>query len=270
MPEKTKARMVAVGGEVNAHRPAIVSCWGISSRTDGEARTSLVSHKLPFREKPAIQAEVHWATANRQEIVEWCMPFDEWDDHADGWDADEDVRIFAKKAFDGLSKKVLPLLPNLADGRVLDFGCGTGLLSEKLAPLCRNVVAVDTSSKMIAVLQRKIVDKGIENVTTLQSAIDSASIERHSALTEKFDLIVASSVCNFLEDYEASLRCLCSMMRPGAYFVQWDWLGDMSIDRILGAYEATGLRAIAVEEEFVMEVKDNSIPVVVGLAQSLT
>ncbi len=97
-----------------------------------------------------------------------------------------------------------------------------------------------------------------------------ASIERHSALTEKFDLIVASSVCNFLADYEASLRCLCSMMSPGAYFVQWDWLDDMSIDRIRGAYEATGLKAVAIEEAFAMKVDDNAMPVVMGLAQSPT
>lgn len=198
------------------------------------------------------------------------MAFDDWDDHADGWDANEDVRIFAKKAFDSLSRKVLPLMPNLADGQALDFGCGTGLLSERLAPICRHVVAVDASARMIAVLQKKIVDGGIENITTLQSAMDSASTEQHSELAGKFDLIVASSVCNFLPDYEASLRCLCSMMSPGAYFVQWDWLADMSIDRIRGAYKSTGLKAIAVEEEFAMEVEDSSMPVVVGLAQSLT
>lgn len=198
------------------------------------------------------------------------MAVNEWDDYADGWDANEDVRIFARNAFDSLSRKVLPLTPNLADGQVLDFGCGTGILSERLAPLCRHVVAVDTSAKMIAMLQKKIVGKGIENITALQSTIDSAPTDQHLALAGKFDLIVASSVCNFLPDYEASLRCLCSMMRPGAYFVQWDWLADMSIDRIRGAYEATGLKAVAVEEAFAMKVDDNAMPVVVGQAQSLT
>ena len=196
------------------------------------------------------------------------MAFDEWDDHAVGWNANNDVRIFAEKAFDSLGRKIAPLMPNLADVRILDFGCGTGLLSEKLAPLCRHIVAVDTSAKMTGVLRNKVIDDGIENITPLQTAINTAAVSEHPELTVKFDLIVASSVCNFLPDYEATLRDLSSMMKPGGYFVQWDWLADMSLDRIRGAYTATGLKIIVVEEAFVMEMGDESMPVAMGLAQS--
>ena len=39
--------------------------------------------------------------------------------------------------------------------RVLDFGCGTGLLTEKIAPLVNEIVAIDSSPKMIEVLRKK-------------------------------------------------------------------------------------------------------------------
>ncbi len=196
------------------------------------------------------------------------MAFGEWDDHAAGWDANKDVRLFAEKAFESLSRRILPLLPNLSDSQVLDFGCGTGLLTERLAPHCKHVVAADTSARMIGVLQEKMAGKGIDNITMLGSAIESLPSKQQSELAGRFDLIVASSVCNFLPDYEACLRCLRTTMTPGGFFVQWDWLADMSIGRIRRAYEAAGLEAIAVEEEFSMEVEASSLAVVVGLAQS--
>ncbi|MCH8334286.1 MAG: class I SAM-dependent methyltransferase [Proteobacteria bacterium] len=42
------------------------------------------------------------------------------------------------------------------------------------------------------------------------------------ALTEKFDLVVASSVCSFLPDYNSTLRDLSSALKPGGLFVQWE------------------------------------------------
>lgn len=196
------------------------------------------------------------------------MALDGWDYHAVGWDGNKDVRIFAAKAFDSFNKRVAPLIPNLADGRILDFGCGTGLLSEKFAPLCKHIVAVDTSAKMIDMLRDKMIAKGIENVTPLHTAINTGTVRRRPELAEKFDLIVASSVCSFLPDYEATLRDLSSMMKPGGCFVQWDWLADMPIDRIRDAYEATGLAVLCVEEAYTMEMEDESMPVVMGVAQS--
>ena len=233
----------------------------------GTANNSEIRHRPPFREKPGVRTDTPWATGTRLQIAGRSMALDEWDDHAAGWDSNQDVRLFAEKAFDSLNRRVLPLVPNLADCQVLDFGCGTGLLSERLAPLCGHVVAVDTSAKMIAVLQNKIVDKGIGKITALQSAVDFTTIGQPSDLAGNFDLIVASSVCNFLPDYEASLRGLRSIMKPGGYFIQWDWLADMPVDRIRGAYEAAGLKAIAVEADFAMEFEEKSLPVVVGLAQ---
>jgi len=196
------------------------------------------------------------------------MASDEWDDHAVGWDANKDVRIFAEKAFESLRAKIAPLMPNLADVRILDFGCGTGLLSEKLAPLCRHIVAVDTSTRMIDVLRRKVKDQGIENITPLLAALNAAAVSQRPELTDKFDLIVASSVCNFLPDYEATLRDFSLMMKPGGCFVQWDWLTDMPIGRIRGAYAVAGLTIIIAEEAFVMEMGDEPMPVAMGLAQA--
>ena len=49
---------------------------------------------------------------------------------------------------------------------VLDFGCGTELLTLALQPLVRNVTSVDTSTGMLQVLKGKLQRQGLTNVRT--------------------------------------------------------------------------------------------------------
>ena len=197
------------------------------------------------------------------------MTPNEWDDIATGWDSNEDVQLYAEKAFDSWIRKVLPLLTNLPTSRILDFGCGTGLLTQRLAPLCHQIVAVDTSARMIDVLRRKVIKAGIENITALQIAVNTTTINEVPELVGKFDLIVASSVCSFLADYEATIGDLSCLLNPGGYFIQWDWLADMPVERIQGAFEASGLIGQVVEEAFTMNENGESMPVVMGIGKRL-
>ena len=50
----------------------------------------------------------------------------EWDDYADDWDSDESATLYSNEAFKSLSNIV-----NVKGANLLDFGCGTGLLTDK-------------------------------------------------------------------------------------------------------------------------------------------
>ncbi len=195
------------------------------------------------------------------------MTQNSWDELATGWDTRADTRLYAERAFESWNRKIAPLVSDLTESRVLDFGCGTGLLTEKLAPHCGHIVAVDISAGMINVLQSKVVDKHIDNITPLVTAIDSAAINENPELSEKFDFVVASSVCSFLPDYDSTLRDLSSALKPGGLFVQWEWLSEMPIERIRGAYETSGLINLGVEQAFVMTMEGEPMPVVLGIAR---
>jgi len=194
------------------------------------------------------------------------MP-NEWDDFAADWDSNDDVRIYAEKAFDSWTRKAAPLVSNLPDSRILDFGCGTGLLTERLAPLCGQIVAVDTSAQMIAALRRKVIEANAENIVTMQLAVNAETVNESAELAEKFDMIVASSVCSFLPDYEATVGHLAAVIKPAGYFVQWDWLSAMPTDRIQRAFEASGLITHCIEVAFTMKSDGESMPVVMGVGQ---
>jgi len=189
----------------------------------------------------------------------------EWDEFAPGWDSNDDVRTYAAMAFDSWNRKVGPMVGDLPNCRALDFGCGTGLMTEKLAPICGQVLAVDTSAKMLDVLRQKISDMDISNVTAMKVAVNATTVRENPDLASKFDLIVASSVCSFLPDYETTLCNLVSVLNPGGLFVQWDWLADMSVDRIRSAFEFAGLVDAGIEEAFTMDTGDESMTVVMGI-----
>ena len=55
---------------------------------------------------------------------------------------------------------------------VLDFGCGTGLLTLQLQPLVRSITGVDSSQGMIDVLNSKIDEHKLINVKTVLIVLD--------------------------------------------------------------------------------------------------
>jgi len=54
----------------------------------------------------------------------------------------------------------------------LDFGCGTGLLTLRLASLVRSITGVDSSQGMLDVLAVKVARGNLTNVRTLRLDLD--------------------------------------------------------------------------------------------------
>ena len=141
----------------------------------------------------------------------------EWDEYAESWDIDPAVDEYANKAFDELVKTV-----NLEGLTVLDFGCGTGTLTQLISPKVKSIIAIDPSAEMIKFLNKK----SLTNVKTISNYLCEDVIKKHPELSSKFDLIIASSVCGFLPSYEETLTLLKSLLKVNGIFIQWDWLAN--------------------------------------------
>lgn len=108
-------------------------------------------------------------------------------------------------------------LPGLfADaGRVLEIGAGTGIFTLDIARHCREVLAADISGNMLALLEQKARDLGIENITTLKGDVEALEF------TGPFSVVCAFSSLEYLTDLPAFFRRLAPQVEPGGalYFI---------------------------------------------------
>ena len=74
----------------------------------------------------------------------------DWNEHAGYWNDFKDARLYSKKAFQAIVSKT-----SLENKTILDFGCGTGLLIDKMVSKAKQIVALDSADKMIEVLNEK-------------------------------------------------------------------------------------------------------------------
>lgn len=134
----------------------------------------------------------------------------EWDTHASGWDSDPAARAYASAAFASLERLLKRESVTLDSAAVLDFGCGTGLLTERLADAGATVHAVDTAAAMLHVLSSKH--------DLIASGRVIADIDL-SASAQRFRIVVCSSVCAFLDvldNYPATVADLAADSNPAA------------------------------------------------------
>jgi 2-polyprenyl-6-hydroxyphenyl methylase / 3-demethylubiquinone-9 3-methyltransferase len=105
-------------------------------------------------------------------------------------------------------------LQSLAGLRVLDIGCGAGILSEPLARLGASVVGADPSAENIAVAQAHAGRSGL--------AIDyrATTVEALAAAGETFDVVLAMEVVEHVADLGAFIALAAALVKPrGLLFV---------------------------------------------------
>ncbi|WP_117234180.1 class I SAM-dependent DNA methyltransferase [Vibrio maerlii] len=189
----------------------------------------------------------------------------EWDQYAEEWEQDEATHTFARSAFEQLTQ-----ITSIDGKHILDFGCGTGLLSQLLNDQAKSIVALDASESMIEELDKK----ALNNVEPVVDVLSRGLAAQHPAFRKQFDLVIASSVCSFLPNYQDVMDIVFSILENGGYFVQWDWLSEegsdsaygMTKQRISSSLYSVGFNEVTVSEAFEIETKSGSRKVVMGVA----
>ena len=97
--------------------------------------------------------------------------------------------------------------------RILDIGCGGGILSEPLARLGASMVGVDPSEKNIEVAKLHAEQSDL----TIDYRCSTA--EQLSADGESFDLVLAMEVVEHVSDVSLFVRSCGSMVKPGGIMI---------------------------------------------------
>lgn len=105
---------------------------------------------------------------------------------------------------DSIKEKVL-LNQNM---KVLDFGSGTGLLTDKIAPFVSKIVAVDMSKSMNNKLREKELACELE--------IIEADIESYE-FSDKFDLVISSMSVHHIKDVSKLFAKFHDILNPNGY-----------------------------------------------------
>jgi 2-polyprenyl-6-hydroxyphenyl methylase/3-demethylubiquinone-9 3-methyltransferase len=119
------------------------------------------------------------------------------------------IRDAACKTFDR-NPKQLDCLEGL---RILDIGCGGGVLSEPLSRLGASVVGADPAERNIAVAKLHAAQSGIAvdyRCTTAEALADAG---------ERFDIVLAMEVVEHVADVPLFVKRCAEMVNPGGLMI---------------------------------------------------
>lgn len=102
-------------------------------------------------------------------------------------------------------------LNNLCELKILDVGCGGGLVAEPFARMGAEVTAIDASEKNIAVAKIHAEKSGLK--------IDYRNIAAEN-LDEKFDVVLALEIIEHVADIEEFIKACSKLIKPnGLLFI---------------------------------------------------
>jgi len=178
----------------------------------------------------------------------------DFDKEAAGWDSNPMRVKLAGDIATALAHRV-HLKPDM---EVLDFGCGSGLLTLFLAPFVKSVIALDSSRGMLDVLEKKIVGQKIVNVKPLYC--DAMHVR---GLVGKYNLITSSMALHHVEDAVGLINIFYDHLLPGGFLAIADLDPDGGLfhddktqvfhngfdrERIKSYFKKFGFRDIAVSD----------------------
>jgi SAM-dependent methyltransferase len=160
---------------------------------------------------------------------------------AQNWDSNPSVLRATELAHEAyLSRLGLPASEStVATYDVLEIGCGTGLLSLRLAPAVRSLTAVDAAEGMISVLRSKLSSSSpaesqkikIKNVLPVAAMLTSPDDPRiqidpltgNPVINRRFDLVLSHLVLHHIADLESLFKTMHGCLKPGGRVMVTDF-----------------------------------------------
>ncbi|HEY4361774.1 MAG TPA: MupA/Atu3671 family FMN-dependent luciferase-like monooxygenase [Bryobacteraceae bacterium] len=241
-------------GDIEAALEEHSGVWecAVTAREDASGEKQLVAYVVP---QPTSSGAKETAA---ELVARWGALWDEtyrngrvdaaW--NTSGWNSSYTGEPLPEEDMREWVEATVGRIEALKPRRVLEIGCGTGLLLFRLAPQCESYVGVDLSAAALEAIGREARARGLHNVHLRQSA----AAELTDLKPESFDVVVINSVVQYFPDVEYLVRVMetaAKAVRPGgALFV-----GDVRNHALLEAFHTSVEMERAPESSSAEEVK---------------
>jgi SAM-dependent methyltransferase len=146
------------------------------------------------------------------------------DDPSHDWNRKENAERYdanARSEYDERVKTTIALLDINRNSRVLDIGSGPGTLAIPLAPLVKEIAAVEPGAGMMEIFKNNAEKRGIRNITYVQKHWEDVDLFRD--LTSPYNVVIASLSLTMHDIREALLK----MNAASSGSVHLFWFVDM-------------------------------------------
>ena len=151
-----------------------------------------------------------------------------WDKVSGSYDLFE--TIYNGKVYRGLGERVAEEIGQ--SDIVLECACGTGAISQYIAPKCRQLIATDFSKGMLRQTAKKC--GKFQNVK-----VKRADMTNLNCRDNRFDKVVAGNVIHLLEDPHAAIKELVRVCKVG---------GKIIVPTYINASEGVNQKAVRLLE----------------------
>jgi len=220
----------------------------------------LVAYVVPVAKEPELPKLD--GSRETEQVQQWekiwdeayGKPTDDWESglHLGGWyDSytgkalpEEQVREW----IDFTVERILSLKPQ----RVLEIGCGTGLLLFQIAPYCQEYYGTDIASAGLNYIERQIENSPLEASVTLRH---SAADELEGITAASFDTVIINGVIQFFPNMNYLVRVIegvIKLVQPGGRV----FIGDVESFSLLEAFHTSVQRTQASASLSTVELRD--------------
>ncbi|MBD3560176.1 AMP-binding protein, partial [Planktothrix sp. FACHB-1355] len=227
---------------VLSQHPAVLQTVVTNREYAGENR--LVAYVALNPEYSSEQEQIQQKQLQNEQISQWQMLYNETYDRSVtdpdptfnivGWNSSyTNQPIPAEQMQEWVNNQVAQILA-LQPSRVLEIGCGTGLLLFRIAPHCHKYCGTDFSSASLDYIRQHLQNQELPQVTLLQKmATDFEGIEAKS-----FDAVILNSVVQYFPNIDYLLHAIEGAIEataPGGVI----FIGDVRSLPLLQAFHAS-------------------------------
>ncbi|HYW57461.1 MAG TPA: bifunctional 2-polyprenyl-6-hydroxyphenol methylase/3-demethylubiquinol 3-O-methyltransferase UbiG [Polaromonas sp.] len=127
------------------------------------------------------------------------------------WDQDSEFRPLHQ--INPLRLGWIESIAPLKNQRVVDIGCGGGILSDSMARKGANVLGIDLASKALKVAQLHALEANTENIAYREISAEALAEEQPG----NFDVVTCMEMLEHVPDPSSVVRACAALVKPGGH-----------------------------------------------------